>query len=166
MGGIGIQGALSQGLADVARSIVLVSSTERQTSDVAMSPRAATAFIRWTGHETQGRMMMRGGFGKQVHVDDLDELRSSWAAMDPQSFVFAMDGLKNFDFSDDLTKCELNAHVVCGDRDLVTPIARSRHIHELLPNSRLRELPGIGHMSILEAPDVVAEQIVAAATSS
>ena len=43
------------------------------------------------------------------------------------------------------------ALVIVGDRDRLTPPAQARRLVGLLPDARLVELPGIGHMAPLEA---------------
>jgi len=163
MGGIGIQGALAQGLTDVAAKLVIVSSVERPVASVKVSPRGAAAAINLASHPKQGQMMMRGGFGKSVHTDDLEELQTSFAAMDPEAFAAALTGLASFDFSEELRACEADIRVICGTRDLVTPIVRSRRIAELAPNAQLIELQDVGHMTIWEATDAIVETVLATA---
>ena len=50
--------------------------------------------------------------------------------------------------------------VIVGSADRLTPPVLARSIHAALPHSEgLTELPGIGHMSPVERPDVVADAI-------
>jgi pimeloyl-ACP methyl ester carboxylesterase len=49
--------------------------------------------------------------------------------------------------------------VMCGEADMVTPVKNSRAIAEALPSAELRELPGIGHMVMLEAAEQVNEAV-------
>jgi pimeloyl-ACP methyl ester carboxylesterase len=51
------------------------------------------------------------------------------------------------------------ALVLCGSRDQITPPALSTELHALLAGSRLRIVPGAGHMVLMEAPDVVNREI-------
>ena len=43
--------------------------------------------------------------------------------------------------------------VLHGDLDARAPISVGRELHERIPDSRLVVLPGIGHLSNVEAPD-------------
>lgn len=47
--------------------------------------------------------------------------------------------------------------VLCGDRDLLTPLDRSVDIAEELPDAELVVVPGAGHMVMLEEPAHVSE---------
>ncbi|MDP9444156.1 MAG: alpha/beta hydrolase [Actinomycetota bacterium] len=49
--------------------------------------------------------------------------------------------------------------VVTGTADLVTPARHSRRLADLLPSARLCELPGAGHMCMLERPDDVSRAL-------
>jgi len=46
--------------------------------------------------------------------------------------------------------------VVHGDADALIPIERAREIKAAVPAARLIELPGIGHMPMMEAPQATA----------
>ncbi len=47
--------------------------------------------------------------------------------------------------------------ILCGDRDLLTPLDRSVDIAEALPDSELVVVPGAGHMVMVEEPAHVSE---------
>ncbi len=50
--------------------------------------------------------------------------------------------------------------VICGDRDLMTPLEHSRAIADALPAARLVVVPDAGHMALLEAPEEVDAPLV------
>jgi len=50
--------------------------------------------------------------------------------------------------------------VICGTEDVLTPPEESVEMAELLPNSQLHLLEGIGHMSTIEAPDTISDLLV------
>jgi pimeloyl-ACP methyl ester carboxylesterase len=50
--------------------------------------------------------------------------------------------------------------VVVGTGDVATPTDRADTIAELVPGARLVTLPGVGHVSALEAPDAVTEALL------
>jgi pimeloyl-ACP methyl ester carboxylesterase len=45
--------------------------------------------------------------------------------------------------------------VVCGDKDLLTPLAHSEEICRVLPDAELVVVPEAGHVAMLECPDLV-----------
>jgi pimeloyl-ACP methyl ester carboxylesterase len=62
---------------------------------------------------------------------------------------------------DRLGEIRCPALVVVGEEDAATPPLRSERIAARLSGAVLRRLPNVGHMSALEAPDAVAEAILA-----
>ncbi|KIZ13453.1 alpha/beta fold hydrolase [Streptomyces natalensis] len=52
------------------------------------------------------------------------------------------------------------ALVLAGERDLITPADHSRTIAELLPHAEHLEVPGAGHLVMLERPELVNDQLV------
>lgn len=51
------------------------------------------------------------------------------------------------------------ALVVCGDEDRLTPLRYAQRLAEGLPQGRLKTLPGVGHMAMLEQPEEVAQAL-------
>ena len=52
---------------------------------------------------------------------------------------------------------DTDVEVVCGDHDVMLPLAHSRAIAEALPHARLTVVEGTGHMALLEQPELVDE---------
>ncbi len=50
--------------------------------------------------------------------------------------------------------------VIVGAADVATPVAKAEAIAAAVPGARLEVLPGVGHMSALEAPDAVSERLI------
>ena len=42
--------------------------------------------------------------------------------------------------------------IICGDRDLLTPVRLSRRMAQAVPASRLVEVPDAGHLVMIERP--------------
>ncbi len=55
--------------------------------------------------------------------------------------------------------------IICGDRDILTPVRLSRRMAEAVPTSRLVEIPDGGHLIMLECHEIVSEEIALLATS-
>jgi pimeloyl-ACP methyl ester carboxylesterase len=49
--------------------------------------------------------------------------------------------------------------IICGERDLLTPLDHSRAMAEQLPNAELVVVPEGGHVALLEYPDIVNEAL-------
>ncbi|WP_063836060.1 alpha/beta fold hydrolase [Actinacidiphila yeochonensis] len=68
--------------------------------------------------------------------------------------------LTQLDLDAGLTALTAPTAVLVGTADKLTPVAHARHLVELLPHcTGLTELPGLGHMTPLEAPLAVAATV-------
>ena len=57
------------------------------------------------------------------------------------------------DSSDLLPKINVPTLIIVGDQDAITPPAESRSMAAIIPNTKLVEVSGAGHISNLENPD-------------
>jgi pimeloyl-ACP methyl ester carboxylesterase len=75
--------------------------------------------------------------------------------------------MAELDLLDDLQHLTVPTTVVVGTADRITPPVYARRLAERLPSLvELVELPGVGHMTPIEAPDDVEDHIRKAVTSS
>jgi 3-oxoadipate enol-lactonase len=51
--------------------------------------------------------------------------------------------------------------IVVGDEDYATPVAMSKQLHESIPGSTLKNLPGGRHLTPVECPDQIAAELSA-----
>lgn len=58
-----------------------------------------------------------------------------------------------------LVASNINLVLVHGDADMLIPIERAREIKQARPSSTLIELPGLGHLPMMDAPEKVAEAL-------
>lgn len=63
---------------------------------------------------------------------------------------------------DEISRITAPTLVIVGDGDVATPVAKAETIASNIPGARLEVLPGVGHVSTLEAPDPVSEMLVTA----
>lgn len=66
---------------------------------------------------------------------------------------FANVGYGDFDYTDALAGVRAPTLVIVGEHDRTTTPRAARVLHEGIPGSRLEVIPGVGHMSFVEAPD-------------
>lgn len=115
-----------------------------------------------------GRNVMRLAFGREARREDVavTEALFSETAHSTVRHLFA--GLLDWHLLDDLDDVEVPVLIVCGSRDLITPLPLSRHLHARLPGSELFIVPGAGHMLMMERPELLVDLVTdfAAATAA
>ena len=73
----------------------------------------------------------------------------------------AAQGLLGYDIRDQLGAIECPCVVICGTRDLFTPLRENRAIANSIPGAELIAVSGAGHLVIWEEPATVADTIAA-----
>jgi proline iminopeptidase len=66
---------------------------------------------------------------------------------------FATAGYGDFDYVPDLRRVDRPTLVLVGEEDRTTTVRAARVLHEGIAGSDLTVIPGVGHMSFVEAPD-------------
>jgi pimeloyl-ACP methyl ester carboxylesterase len=66
---------------------------------------------------------------------------------------FANVGYGDFDYTEKLVGVDAPTLVIVGEHDRTTTPRAARVLHECIPGSRLEVIPGVGHMSFVEAPE-------------
>jgi pimeloyl-ACP methyl ester carboxylesterase len=131
-------------VATLARTPRLVESGRRASSGVAYILTRRLAF---------------GGPVPQEYVDFADQMLASTPFEVVADFFPGFDG---HDRTDALaTLAATPTVVVCGTADAITPIGHSRRIAELVSSATLVEVPGAGHMVLLEGADQVTDALEA-----
>ncbi|HRW05586.1 MAG TPA: alpha/beta hydrolase [Caldilineaceae bacterium] len=85
----------------------------------------------------------------------LEELRKNQVAQLLADFA----ACNAFDVRDRLATLQLPTLIICGEEDKMTPVAYSRELAEMIPQSELSLIPHCGHMAMLEKPAIVTERI-------
>ncbi|MGE0787514.1 MAG: alpha/beta fold hydrolase [Sandaracinaceae bacterium] len=94
--------------------------------------------------------------------DDLIEpFRAHLARMDPESLGHCVDAVifERRDLRDRLSRIRQPTLVLIGEADVATPIERAREIADGIPDARLVRIPNAAHLSALEQPEAVTEQL-------
>ena len=74
-------------------------------------------------------------------------------------YIGTCEALRDADLTEATKTIKTRALILCGTEDVSTPPDVVRGLVELLPNAEYREIPGAGHSTCIEQPDLVAEQI-------
>jgi len=106
-----------------------------------------------------GRRVMRLAFGTGADSADVADAASLFTTTARRTMRHLFEGLLDWHLLDSLGEVQTPALIVCGNRDIVTPIALSRHMHRRLAGSELYEIPGGGHMLMMERPRLVSDLI-------
>lgn len=72
---------------------------------------------------------------------------------------FANVGYGNFDYAPALSRVSRPTLVIVGERDRTTTPRAARVLHEGVRGSELAVIPGVGHMSFVEAPEQYLEAV-------
>jgi pimeloyl-ACP methyl ester carboxylesterase len=91
-----------------------------------------------------------------VSPDVVDFLNDLISATRIEAIADFYPALMSFDVNPALaTLATVDVLIIGGERDVMTPIEHSRALAEALPDAEFIELPDVGHVAILEAPDAV-----------
>jgi proline iminopeptidase len=72
---------------------------------------------------------------------------------------FAKVGYGDFDYTPNLGRVQKPTLLVVGEKDRTTTPRAARVLHEGIAGSELVVVPGVGHMSLVEAPDVYLDAV-------
>jgi pimeloyl-ACP methyl ester carboxylesterase len=102
-----------------------------------------------------GLLLARIGFGDDPNPSQVEATREMLAACDKQTTREAVSALLHLDFTDGLPTVHVPTLVVVGTADALTPPRDARRIAEIVPDARLVEFEGGGHMLMYERTDEV-----------
>ena len=183
MGGMTVMAsALSPQITERTRSVLLASTGFTELAAAARLVPFAARAPKWGARATRTLMSSKLPLGP---VTPLGRSMLKYGTLGPQSskqlahynaqIVHAcgtrsrasrghvLDGIE---LGDAIGHLAVPTAVLVGTADRLTPPAQARRIAEMLPRCEgLTELPGIGHMTPLETPDVVADLIRSLATT-
>ncbi len=100
-----------------------------------------------------GLLLARLGFGDDPNPSHVEATREMLAACDKATTREAVSALLHLDLTEGLPKVHVPTLVIVGTADALTPPRDARRIAELVPNARLVEYPGSGHMLMYERSD-------------
>jgi 3-oxoadipate enol-lactonase len=94
-----------------------------------------------------------------AHPDLMRERREAFLKTDPQIVQQACAALAALDLRPELSTVKIPVLVVVGEYDEATPPPMSHELAAMLPNARLKVIPGCAHVPQFQAPEVFLEAI-------
>jgi 3-oxoadipate enol-lactonase len=91
--------------------------------------------------------------------DLMRDRREAFLKTDPEVFRAACAALAELDLRPQLAKVTMPVLVLVGEYDEATPPPMSRELAALLPNARLKIVPGCAHVPQLQSPELFIEAI-------
>jgi 3-oxoadipate enol-lactonase len=93
------------------------------------------------------------------HPDRVEMVAEMVLANDPSCYAAAGRALGRFDAREGLSQIDCPTLILVGSEDPATPPAMAEYLHQNIANSELHVLPGLRHMTPVEAPDRVGQLI-------
>jgi 3-oxoadipate enol-lactonase len=91
------------------------------------------------------------------HPDRVKMVVETLLANDPSCYAAAGRALGRFDAREGLSRINCPTLILVGSEDPATPPAMAEYLHQNIANSELQVLPGLRHMTPVEAPDLVGQ---------
>ncbi len=90
------------------------------------------------------------------------ELRQMMESTNPQTIAHALAAMRDRpDLTGAVGAIGVPTLIVCGEMDIITPVEVMKALHDLIPGSTFRTIPGSGHMTPMEQPQLVNQAIEA-----
>lgn len=95
------------------------------------------------------------------HPEVVDDAISVFLATDPQSYLETCRMLGAVDKRSALPSFTFPTRIVVGVEDYATPIAMAEAMRDAIPNAKLRVIDGVRHLTPLECPDKISDELKA-----
>jgi pimeloyl-ACP methyl ester carboxylesterase len=103
--------------------------------------------------------MIRAAFGRGATGRMVDDVRRMLAECPSRTLAEAGVAIAEHDVREALAARTVATMVVVGDEDRLTPPSHARVLADLIPDTELVVLTGVGHQVMQEAPEALAEAI-------
>jgi abhydrolase domain-containing protein 6 len=123
----------------------------RSLADIEKNLRWAASKPPYVPRAVKRVLAERAAADYSLHMNIFYEINDEWAVAPLEKTV---EGL------------EVPARIVWGEEDRLLPVANAEPLHGAMPNSSVLRLPGIGHLPMIESPQVVAEDYLAFVAST
>lgn len=99
------------------------------------------------------RAMIPTLFSESASAERVDEFAAIMSEFHPAGFRAMARSLAEADLRDVLPRIDVPTLLLYGDKDVRAPLNVAEDLHAAIPTSRLVVMPGVGHMSSLEAAE-------------
>ncbi|WP_081236248.1 alpha/beta fold hydrolase [Streptomyces viridosporus] len=154
--------ALAHAAADAGRSgllegLVLLGTAahDQDTPDSEVRMMGSGLFQWALSRPALGRRLLGQTTGRRADARLREVNRQMFAATPPRVRAAAFACTRGMDLRAGLASVTAPAVVLAGEQDRVVAPRLGRAVAEALPRARFEQLPGVGHMLPLEAPDAV-----------
>lgn len=107
-----------------------------------------------TNYDTALDAIIRYCFSKSVNPTLLQHARSEFGKTDPDIVRADFRTCNAFNVCSRLPEISVPTLIICGENDVMTPLAFSQKLHASIPGSRLETISKAGHMPMLEHADI------------
>jgi 3-oxoadipate enol-lactonase len=98
---------------------------------------------------------------REAHPDVIRAKMEIFLANDLDCYTSTCEMLGDADLRHYQPSMRMPTSVIVGDEDYAAPVAMSEQIQRAMPNATLSVLPKVRHLTPIECPDVIADQILA-----
>lgn len=105
--------------------------------------------------EAQAKM----AFGDNPPADAIDEIKAQSRKVDSQVAFNDFKACDKFDVIAQIGSIKIPTLILCGEKDIMTPLKYSRFLADKISGSILKTFPGAGHILPLERPKEIAEEL-------
>jgi 3-oxoadipate enol-lactonase len=146
----------------IAARLILADCGAAFSQDGRQAFRNMAAASRAKGLAAITEVAMRRLFAPEfqaAHPDLMTDRRAAFLRTDRGVFEAACAALAELDLRNELSKVGMPVLVLVGEHDEATPPPMSRELAALLPNARLKIIPGCAHVPQLQSPEVFLDAI-------
>lgn len=163
--GVSVGGLIVQSAAaarpDLARALVLSNTGLKIGDDALWNARIETVRTEGLGAMADG--ILERWFSpafRSGRPADLAGYRAMLTRTPPEGYAAVCAAIRDCDLTGDAAALTMPAVCIAGETDLATPPEVVRAMADALPDARYLELPGVGHLPCIEAPEAVAGAIL------
>jgi pimeloyl-ACP methyl ester carboxylesterase len=148
---------------DIPRTLVLASAYAGWAGSMdseAVEERVQTSLrLAELPAEQFATAMLLSMFSDSAPADAVARFAASVRAANPAGFLAMMWSSADADLRDMLGSVDVPTLLLYGDRDVRAPLKIAEALHLAIPGSRLTVLPGVGHVSSVEAPQLFNREV-------
>lgn len=91
---------------------------------------------------------------KKTKGDVVEKIKSTILSTRAEAVTATLSVLaERQDLCSSISQIEVPTLIICGEKDIVTPVEQAEFLFDTIPNSQLKIIENAGHMSNLEKPD-------------